>query len=250
MLRLYFRHFVAQFGRGMTRLFFSLFAGLLAMCGSLRADMTNDAPVKSSILENDVAYLRVGDVGKNLAEEIRSAQSALATTNKIDGTILDLRFADGTDSDAAKAAADLFAAKKLPLAILVNSETRGAAATLAMDLRDARDGLVFGGAAAELKPDIAVTVKIADEKMYLENPYAALAQTETNSSAGTNSFSPFIDHTSEADLVREKIKDGDQDGDSTQSRPTEPQKPFIHDPVLARAVDLIKALAVVRQPHA
>ena len=234
----------------MTRLLLILLAGLPAVCGSLRADMTNDAPVKSALLENDVAYLRVGEVQKNLAEEIRSEQTALAATNKIAGTVLDLRFAGGDDSDAAKAAADLFAQKKLPLAILVNGETRGAAAILATDLREARDGLVFGSAAAELKPDIAVTVKTADEKTYLENPYAALADTENNSSAVTNSFSPFIDHTSEADLVREKIKDGDQDGDSTQSRPTEPQKPFIHDPVLARAVDLIKALAVVRQPHA
>jgi hypothetical protein len=28
-----------------------------------------------------------------------------------------------------------------------------------------------------------------------------------------------------------------------------PQKPFIRDPVLARAVDLIKGLAVVRASH-
>jgi len=234
----------------MTRRFFSLFAGLLALGGSLRADTTNMATVKSSILENNVAYLRVSEVQKNLAGEIQSAENLLAATNKIAGTVLDLRFADGDDSAAAKMAADLFASKKLPLAILVNGETRGAAATFATDLREAHDGLVFGGATADLKPDIAVTVKSADEKMYLENPYAALALTETNSSPGTNSFSPFIDHTSEADLVREKIKDGDQDENSPATRPAEPPKPFIHDPVLARAVDLIKALAVVRQPHA
>jgi hypothetical protein len=118
-------------------------------------------------------------------------------------------------------------------------------------LRKARDGLVFGSAAAEVKPDIAVAVKIEDEKKFLEDPYAALAQPETNNaSAGTNDFAPFIDHTSEADLVREHIKDGDEDEDSMPPHPTEPQKPFIHDPVLARAVDLIKALAVVRQSHA
>ncbi len=194
---------------------------------------------------------RVGSVAKNLAEEIRSAQNALATTNKIAGTILDLRFAGGDDLDSAKAAADLFAQKKLPLAILINGETRGAAMALATALREARDGLVFGGAAADLKPDIVVAVKIVDEKKFLENPYAALALDETNAGAVTNeSLSTFIDHTSEADLVREKIKDGEQDEDSMPSRPTEPQKPFIHDPVLARAVDLIKALAVVRQSHA
>jgi hypothetical protein len=249
-LRLYFFSSANHFSRQMTRRFLTLLAGLLALGGSLRADTTNDAPVKSFILENNVAYLRIADVQKNLAEEIQSAQSSLTATNKIAGIVLDLRFAAGGDPAAAKAAADLFAAKKLPLAILVNGETRGAALDLATDLREAHDGLVFGGATAELKPDIAVTVKIADEKMYLENPYANLAPAETNSSAGTNNFSPFIDHTSEADLVRAKIKDGDQDENTMPSRPAEPQKPYIHDPVLARAVDLIKALAVVRQPHA
>jgi hypothetical protein len=205
---------------------------------------------KSAILENDVAYFRVGEVGKNLAGEIQSAQSTLALTNKIAGTVLDLRFADGGDSAAARSVADLFAAKKLPLAILVNGETRGAAMTLAADLREAHDGLIFGSTATELKPDIAVSVKTADEKMYFENPYAAPVQSETNSNAATNDFSPFIDHTSEADLVRAKIKDGDEDDNLVPERPTEPQKPFIHDPVLARAVDLIRALAIVRKSHA
>jgi hypothetical protein len=213
------------------------------------ADAPNANLIKSVVLENEVAYLRVGAVQKNLAAEIQSAQKSLAATNKIAGTVLDLRFANGDDSDAAKTAAELFAQKKLPLAILVNGETRGAAAVLATDLRDARDGLVFGGAAAQLKPDIAVAVKPADEKKFLENPYAALAA-ETNVVTGTNDFTPFIDHTTEADLVREKIKDGDEDENSAPSQPTEPQKPFIHDPVLARAVDLIKALAFVGQSHA
>jgi hypothetical protein len=232
----------------MTRRFFILAVVLFAARFTVQADAVD--LIKSYVLENNVAYLRVGTVGKNLAEEIQSVQNTLAATNTIAGTVLDLRFADGDDLAAAKAAADLFAAKKIPLAILVNGETRGAAVTLAADLREARDGLVFGGAARDLKPDITVTAKTEDEKKFLENPYAALAQGETNSSTTTNNFSPFIDHTSETDLVREKIKDGDEDEDSAPSRPVEPQKPFIHDPVLARAVDLIKALAIVRQPHA
>ena len=234
----------------MTRRFFSLLASLLAVGGSLRADTTNGTPVKSSILENNVAYLRVGEVQKNLADEISSAESTLTTTNKIAGTILDLRFAEGDDLAAAKATADLFTAQKLPLAILVNGETHGAAATLATDLQESRAGLVFGGS-TEVKPDIAVAVKTDDEKKFLDNPYAPPAQGETNADAATNGdLSTFIDHTSEADLVREKIKDGDEDEDSMPPRPAEPQKPYIHDPTLARAVDLIKALAVIRQPHA
>jgi hypothetical protein len=212
----------------------------------LFADATNPALAKSGLLENNVMYLRVGEVGKTLAAEIQSAQTTLSATNKIAGTILDLRFADGDDADAAKAAADLFAPKTLPLAILVNDETRGAAENLATDLRTARAGLIFGGS-TEIKPDIAVTVKSGDEKKFFENPYAALSPGVTNSSAGTNDFATFIDHTSEADLVRAKIKDGDEDENSAPAARPAPAKPVIRDPVLARAVDLIKGLAVVRQ---
>jgi hypothetical protein len=234
----------------MTRRFVSLliFSAWLAGGGLLRAEATNAALAQASVLESNVAYLRVGDVAKNLPEEIQSAQTAMAATNRIAGTVLDLRFADGDDLAAATATADLFAAKKLPLVILVNGKTHGAAAALATALRETRDGLVLGSATADLKPDIAVAVKIADEKQYLKNPYAALAQSETNA-ADTNHFGAFIDHTTEADLVREKIKDGEQDEDSEPPKPAEPQKPYIHDPVLARAVDLIKALAVVRSSH-
>jgi C-terminal processing protease CtpA/Prc len=233
----------------MTRLFFNFFilpmAILLAAQNILRADALD----KSAVLENDVAYLRVASVGKNLTEEIRSAQTGLGATNKIDGTILDLRFAGGDDLDSEKAAANLFASKKPPLAILVNDKTRGAAAKLAADLREAHDGLIFGDS-TEIKPDIAIAVKMEDEKKFFENPYANFAQPEINSPASTNNFSSFIDHTTEADLVRAKIKDGDQDESLAAKQPAEPQKPFIHDPVLAGAVDLIKGLAIVRQPHA
>ncbi|MGH7991770.1 MAG: hypothetical protein ACREDS_16465, partial [Limisphaerales bacterium] len=173
--------------------------------------------------------------------------TALAATNKIIGTVLDLRFADGGDLESAKATADLFAAKKLPLTILVNGETRGAAVKLAADLRDAGDGLILGNPAKNLQPDISIPVSAAAEKSFLENPFGTLAQEETNSTSVTNNFLPFVDHTSEADLVREKIKDGDEGENSAPPPNPEARKPFIRDPVLARAVDLIKGLAVVRQ---
>jgi hypothetical protein len=234
----------------MTLRFLSFLTILLALGSSLHADPTNAALARVLVLENNVAYLRVGQVADGLAMEIQSAQTALAATNKIIGTVLDLRFADGNDLTMANATTNWFAAKKLPLAILINSETRGAAAALARELRAARDGLVLGGATAELKPDIAVAVTTGDERKYLENAYAASATNETNTAATNGNLATFIDHTTEADLVREKIKDGDEDEDSAPLRPTEPQKPYIHDPTLARAVDLIKALAVIGQPHA
>jgi hypothetical protein len=233
----------------MTRGFFILFTGLLMICGSLRAGTTNAALAKAAVLENNVAYLRVNLVADGLAAEIQSAQTALAATNKIIGTVLDLRFADGDDLAAAKTVAGLFAAKKHPLAILVNSGTLGAAAALGTSLREAGDGLVLGGAEAQLKPDLAVTVNIEDEKQFIQNPYAAPPPGDTNSAATNRNLATFIDHTSEADLVRERVKDGEQDEDLAPARPVEPPKPYIRDPVLARAVDLLKALAVLHQPH-
>jgi hypothetical protein len=224
-------------------------AGSLAAQLASRAATTDNALAKSAVLEGNVAYLQVGQVGKNLADEIRAAQGALAVSNKIAGTILDLRFADGDDVEAAKTAANLFSAKKSPLAILVNGQTRGAAAALAEDLRQERAGLIFGGVSAPVQPDIVVAIGAADERALMENPYAAAAPDDTNSPAATNNLLPFVDHTSEADLVRAKIKDGDEPEPAPMERASEPPKPFIRDPVLARAVDLIKGLAVVRASH-
>jgi hypothetical protein len=226
--------------------------GLLAARISSRADTTDTSLTKSAILESNVAYLRVGQVGKNLADEIRAAQTTLAVSNKIAGTVLDLRFADGSDLDSAKATADLFASKKLPLAILVNGGTRGEAVALAAILREAHEGLIFGSAtqgtktAGPIQPDIVVATGPEGERALMENPYAAPAQIETNALGTTNNLLPFVDHTSEADLVRARIKDGDGFEPVPLQRASEPPKPFIRDPVLARAVDLIKGLAIVR----
>lgn len=231
----------------MTRRFLSIFAGVLTAGGSLLADTPNATLAQCSILENNVAYLRVGLVGKNLASDISAAQHTPATTNQIIGTVLDLRFADGNDHEAATETANLFAARKLPLTILVNDQTRGAAATLATTLQKARHGLLLGGA-ADLKPSIAVTVSADDERYFLKNPYALPAQPETKPGAATNSLLPFVDHTSEAELVRKRVKDGEDDEGSQPVRT--PPPPVIRDPALARAVDLLKALAILRPARA
>jgi hypothetical protein len=255
-LPLYFFSPANHFNHTMTRrspwIYVAALAGLLAVQISSRADTTDTALAKSAVLESNVAYLRVGQVKKNLADEIYAAQTALAVSNKVAGTVLDLRFAGGDDFDSALATADWFAAKKSPLAILVNGQTRGAAAALAADLREKRAGLVFGSATQAipltgqpLQPDIVVAVYPQDERVLMENPYAATD--ETNAEPSTNSLLPSVDHTTEADLVRARIKDGDQ-GESSISpaRTDAPQPQVIRDPVLARAVDLIKGLAVVR----
>ncbi len=237
----------------MTRHFFRL--SILALAGSLLAQVassanTNDlALAKSEILESNVAYLCVSHVAAGLPDEISAANRAWPATNKIAGTVLDLRFADGNDAAAVTATANLFAAKKLPLAVLVNGGTRGAAVTLATTLREARVGLVFGSKSAAVKPDISVAENPADEKKFFENPYAAPATNKVAALPDTNDILPWVDHTSEADLVRAKIKDGDEFENPPPPHAAGPQPPVIRDPVLARAVDLIKGLAIIREFH-
>ena len=70
---------------------------------------------KSTILENDVAYVRVARVEEGLAKEISGQFEQLSATNKLKGVVLDLRFSAGDDYQAAAAAADLFVPKKHPL---------------------------------------------------------------------------------------------------------------------------------------
>ena len=79
-----------------------------------------------------------------------------------------------------------------------------------------------------------------------DNPYARPAAKTPRALSGTNSLLAFVDHTSEAELVRKRIKDGDDDGSATMPR-VEPAQPVIADPALARAVDLLKTLAALQK---
>jgi hypothetical protein len=67
----------------------------------------------------------------------------------------------------------------------------------------------------------------------------------TNSASGTNrpARRPRFN---EAELVRER-REGISEADMTASRERELDKPLVSDPVLARALDLLKGLALVRQ---
>jgi hypothetical protein len=223
------------------------------------ADTAQRSLARAGILESNVAYLQVSRMGKNLPDEIRAAQDKLTVSNKIAGTVLDLRFANGDDLTASQAVEELLSAGKLPLMILVNRQTGGAAASLAVELREARAGLIFGSVAdtaktnseafAQVQPDIAVAIGQENERAYLKNPFITPAQTETNTMDSTNNLLPALDYTSEADLVREKIKDGAKEEYVPAGPKIDPQMPLIQDPVLARAVDLIKGLAVFHASH-
>jgi len=242
---LYFRRFVAHFKqmiRGSLNAWLPavLLAAMLGLC----PQMARGALAKAVVLENNVGYLRVAQADKSLLADIPAALNSLQATNSLAGLVLDLRFADGSNFTGLEVVESQLEQTKLPLAILINAQTAGAAARLAEDLREANTGLVIGSAEGSFEPDIAVTVSTNDERVFLKNPYIAVVQAGTNFDTSTNLL-PYvdIDHTTEADLVREKVKDGDQDGSTAPA--AAPVKPFIQDPVLARGVDFIKGLAAL-----
>lgn len=170
-----------------------------------------------------------------------------------------------------------------PVVALVNGETGAAAEAVAAVLRQTGAGLVIGGRTAgragvttEFKlstgqtvrivtapvqlgdakpipatgvvPDIEVSVKPDDEKDFYADSYAgtkAAAGKGTNTTASVRS--PKRVRVTEADLVREKRGDGDFETVTNARVKSEVEVPVIQDPALARAVDLLKGLAVVRQ---
>jgi C-terminal processing protease CtpA/Prc len=174
---------------------------------------------------------------------------------------------------------------KLPTMVLVNAQTRGAAEALAAVLREARAALVIGGKTAGeanlfreftldgqrvciasgkvklaggdempaggLAPDIEVSVGLDEEKAFLADPFKAGAnrtpESAATSGAATNAPRRRIN---EAELVRlqKEGRSPDDENGGTNATPAraETARPIVRDPALARALDLLKGLAIVK----
>ena len=104
-------------------------------------------------------------------------------------------------------------------------------------------------------PDIEVAVKADDEKDFYADSFSGTTvgakqggssrNSSTNTTASSRSGKRI--RVTEADLVREKRGDGDFEAVTNARVKSEVEVPVIQDPALARAVDLLKGLAVVRQ---
>jgi hypothetical protein len=264
---------------------------------------------KPSLFDGPIGYVRICRIDQGLDKAISQAYQELVATNKLIGMVFDLRYTDGTDYAAAVAAADLFIKKEqplldwgqglvrskektdsfsMPLAVLVNRQTSGAAEALAAVLRETGAGLILGSRTAGqamiaqeyplkdgerlriasapiqlgdgsslsgqgLKPDIAVEIGSEDERAYYADAFKELPKpglpsgglAPTNLVSGTNrARRPRFN---EAELVRERRDGFASDSESAGDRGSDSEKPVVHDPVLARALDFLKGLAVMRQ---
>ncbi len=198
----------------------------------------------------------------------------------------------GTGVVPSKANSD---ALTLPVIVLVNKQTSGSAEALAAILRADDHAVILGSptagettvgknfplkdgrylriamasvkladgetlSSAGIKPDIRVSVKPDEEKVYFNDPYKDFAAA-TAGGPGTNTVGRISQRLSEADLIRERkerpgmdleympLPDDETDAAGAAARIAK-QKPVVHDPVLARALDLVKGISAFGSPHA
>lgn len=283
--------------------------GKVTLIGEAPAAAATNLPAlaRASILESNVAYVRLAGFDTPLAGRMLETLNRYAQTNRLIGLVLDLRFAEGENYAAAAAVADLFQSKarplmdwgggsasstvkteplKLPVSVLVNRETAGAAEALAAVLRETGVALLLGGttegsaliaeefplkngqrlriATTPVKvadglalttrgvaPDIEVEAPLDEERAWLNDPYG-LGRPAVTPGSGTATNLTTAPRASrrprpnEADLVRARRNGVSLEGELPEPRAAEPPRPLLRDATLARAVDLLKGLAVVR----
>src|SRR5262249_45898160 len=105
-----------------------------------------------------------------------------------------------------------------------------------------------------LEPDLPMEVSLEEQRAYFADAFATLRRPGPTASSGS---APQIASTAsgrpgrrprvnEAELVRERREGQTNDAPITSGRDREIEKPLVRDPVLARALDFLKGLALVR----
>ena len=224
---------------------------------------------KPTVFDTAFVYFRISSVEKGLAQEIAAARDPLLAANKISGLIFDLRFANGLNYEAAAETADAFlptesilldlggskvrsTAKskpiQVPVVVLVNQETSGAAEALAAIIRQSHVGMVLGSptrgrafvfkqfqlsngqavriatasvktadgielGAKSLPPDVLVKLDLESEKRFLDDPFAAVDPFSGNPIPATASAVPKTTPTSTnapaLSVVRRRLTESD-----------------------------------------
>lgn len=255
---------------------------------------------KSARFEEVYGYLRISHVGPDLPSALAAEFVKLGGVAKLKGLLLDLRYAGGADQKAAALTAAQFLAAEgplltvagetlrssartnaiqLPITILVNHQTSGAAEVLAALLRQHQVGLLIGTAttgglrqfkeftlttgqrlriatgeaklgdgqplpSAGLRPDIALTVSPDEERGFYAEPYkTAQPAVRTAVSKGETNAAPV--RINEAELLRRQRAGEDSEAGEPPAAPT-PTRPAVRDPAIARGLDLLKAVNLVR----
>jgi hypothetical protein len=246
---------------------------------------------KTNIYHDTVGYVRIAGVEAPLFTAVTNALHTLLSSRSLIGIIVDLRFAKGLDYLTAARVAGLFTSSRgeeirlgesrfdinpatitspLPIALLINHDTRGAAEALAGALRaTARPSVAIGtnsagqarvyrsiplstgrqlhlagesvrlpgGASLDqsgLTPDIVVDIPLADERLYFEDEFSRVANGRRLASGPTIRLN-------EAELVRRR-----RGLRPPPPQPVDPGPRPVLDPALARGIDVLSGFAADR----
>ncbi len=270
---------------------------------TVNEEVDSPAVAEKRLMDPGCVYVRVGRVSLGLAPQLAAVLRDRELMTDARGLVLDLRFAGGVDYAGAANAADLLVGDEVPLldwgegpvtsakdepawtlpvVVLVNRETRGAAEALAAVLRSQNVALVIGNSTAGtaavfrevpladgrrlrlatarirtgdgavlgtggVRPDIPVRVSPEQERAYLADPYT-LIQNGIPQAQGTNQIVSTVTvrrRVTEADLVRQR-RSATEGLALTNTAAGKVEAPVIRDPALGRALDLLKGLAVLR----
>ena len=124
-----------------------------------------DAISKRAVFEDHFGYIRVKSVDERLPSDFQKSLTQLIDSNELRGIVVDLRYARGTNYQAAAKVADNFInggqkllklgaseiestdqskTVRLPAVVLVNAETRAGAEAIAAIMRESAGSLVIG----------------------------------------------------------------------------------------------------------
>ncbi|MCF7709409.1 MAG: S41 family peptidase [Verrucomicrobia bacterium] len=96
-------------------------------------------------------------------------------------------------------------------------------------------------------PDIRVDVPIEHDKLYIEDPYRVIEGSSTASNYLISSSQQRTNRINEAALIRMNNGEPATTGEDGESETNEtPDQPVIRDPVLSRAIDLLKGLHAIK----
>jgi hypothetical protein len=267
---------------------------------------TNAEPTiaRKTVHDNFFAYIRLARISGSTEPDFWQAYQDTRATNRLRGLVLDLRFADGMDYEMAARVADHFVANEVPLlklgdktvqstpktnavnipvAVLVNKETSGAAEALAAMLRQADAALLIGSSTAGraleyqevhlsngqilrlakapvrvgdfqtlttagLAPDILVGTPLQEERAALEDPFKLSLKNGLSQapSLSTNLAASRFPRRglNEAELVRRHREGLDPEGNDNRN---DEAQVVMTDAALARALDFLKGIAVAQR---
>jgi hypothetical protein len=252
---------------------------------------------RTAVFERELGYVRVQVIGPGLDEQLIEGLRQLESTNQLQGVVLDLRFAGGVDYATAGRAAQVFVTGgkpllswgettvsamrddgvvTLPLVVLINAGSAGAAEALAGALREGAGALLIGSQSAGqayvyrdfdipgdrqlrvasepvyvgngkslaggLKPDIEVSSRLEDERVHLADPYAVIPGVGTGVIARSSRTL-----VNEAELMRQREleKRPATNPSVSSATPAGPEEAVMQDQALSRGLDLLKGIVIV-----